>query len=303
MTTAFKWLRAVAPGEFTGVHTDRVFLGRGSHRLLTAWIPLGDCPVEQARPLQRHLTIGPLAHGSQILGMCLRGPCLFPSASADFRFAQPTWAGVGLDDLMEGSGLMDGGLTSPWGINQSGNCSKPSLASGQQVPEGVEGSPCHDVAGFAEPQGSMMVVPGSHRHEHLEDLRKSYGSSQASCHSLQTLRCISRAPLSSPPPLVLPCLEGPLAAPMGRAALRIRGNETSSPPTSPKLQMGFHYFRETRRVTTDVASSSLRLMAGLSSRHSRLCSLPRFLSHGPLSVFRHRSARKRWRRVDSAFHG
>ena len=47
VTTAFKWLRAVAPEEFTGVHTDRVFLGRGSPRLLTAWIPLGDCPVEQ----------------------------------------------------------------------------------------------------------------------------------------------------------------------------------------------------------------------------------------------------------------
>lgn len=47
VTTGFKWLRAVAPTEFTGVHTDRVFLGRGSPRLLTAWLPLGDCPVEQ----------------------------------------------------------------------------------------------------------------------------------------------------------------------------------------------------------------------------------------------------------------
>ena len=42
MTTAYKWLRAVAGGEFTGVHTDRVFLGGGSGRLVTAWIPLGD---------------------------------------------------------------------------------------------------------------------------------------------------------------------------------------------------------------------------------------------------------------------
>uniref|UniRef100_A0A061RZK2 Phytanoyl-dioxygenase n=1 Tax=Tetraselmis sp. GSL018 TaxID=582737 RepID=A0A061RZK2_9CHLO len=47
VTSDFKWLRAVAPGEFTGVHTDRVFLGKGSSRLLTAWIPLGDCPVEE----------------------------------------------------------------------------------------------------------------------------------------------------------------------------------------------------------------------------------------------------------------
>ena len=45
MTAAYKWLRAVAGGEFTGVHTDRVFLGGGSARLVTVWIPLGDVRV------------------------------------------------------------------------------------------------------------------------------------------------------------------------------------------------------------------------------------------------------------------
>lgn len=39
-TTGYKWLRAVAEGEFTGLHCDKVFLGRGSQRLLTAWLPL-----------------------------------------------------------------------------------------------------------------------------------------------------------------------------------------------------------------------------------------------------------------------
>lgn len=34
----YKWLRGVARGEFTGLHTDRVFLGRGSDRLLTIWL-------------------------------------------------------------------------------------------------------------------------------------------------------------------------------------------------------------------------------------------------------------------------
>ena len=41
ITTGYKWLRAVCEGEFTGVHTDKVFLGRGSPRVLTAWVPLG----------------------------------------------------------------------------------------------------------------------------------------------------------------------------------------------------------------------------------------------------------------------
>uniref|UniRef100_A0A7S0QVB7 Phytanoyl-CoA dioxygenase n=1 Tax=Pyramimonas obovata TaxID=1411642 RepID=A0A7S0QVB7_9CHLO len=47
VTTSYKWLRAVARGEFTGVHSDRVFLGKGSERLLTLWLPIGDVPVEQ----------------------------------------------------------------------------------------------------------------------------------------------------------------------------------------------------------------------------------------------------------------
>ena len=40
ITTGYKWLRAVCQGEYTGVHTDKVFLARGSSRVLTAWVPL-----------------------------------------------------------------------------------------------------------------------------------------------------------------------------------------------------------------------------------------------------------------------
>ena len=40
ITTGYKWLRAVCQGEYTGVHTDKVFLGRGSSHVLTAWVPL-----------------------------------------------------------------------------------------------------------------------------------------------------------------------------------------------------------------------------------------------------------------------
>jgi hypothetical protein len=47
VTSGYKWLRAVGRSEFTGLHTDRVFLGRGTARLLTAWTPLGHVPPEQ----------------------------------------------------------------------------------------------------------------------------------------------------------------------------------------------------------------------------------------------------------------
>ena len=45
-TYAYKWLRAVGEEEFTGAHFDSVYMGRGSQELMTAWIPLGDIPVE-----------------------------------------------------------------------------------------------------------------------------------------------------------------------------------------------------------------------------------------------------------------
>jgi hypothetical protein len=41
-----KWLRAVGHGEFTGLHYDNVYMGRGSARLHTVWTPLGDLPLE-----------------------------------------------------------------------------------------------------------------------------------------------------------------------------------------------------------------------------------------------------------------
>ena len=48
-TAQYKWLRAVARGQFTGTHCDSVYMGKGSPRLLTAWIPLGD--VRARKPL------------------------------------------------------------------------------------------------------------------------------------------------------------------------------------------------------------------------------------------------------------
>lgn len=40
-TFDYKWLRATPPGEYTGVHADAVYMGRGSQRLLTCWVPFG----------------------------------------------------------------------------------------------------------------------------------------------------------------------------------------------------------------------------------------------------------------------
>ena len=61
-TSQYKWLRAVTQGKFTGVHVDRVYMGNGSSRLLTAWIPLGAIPAQQGT-----LVVSPGSHVSSHL--------------------------------------------------------------------------------------------------------------------------------------------------------------------------------------------------------------------------------------------
>lgn len=44
-TTAYKWLRTMRRGGCTGAHFDWVYMGRGSQRLVTSWLPIGDVPA------------------------------------------------------------------------------------------------------------------------------------------------------------------------------------------------------------------------------------------------------------------
>lgn len=46
-TFDYKWLRAVGHEEFTGAHYDVVYMGRGTDRLRTCWIPLGEIDIQQ----------------------------------------------------------------------------------------------------------------------------------------------------------------------------------------------------------------------------------------------------------------
>ena len=42
----FKWLRGMHQGGNTGCHLDRVYMNRGSSKLLTCWIPLDNLPID-----------------------------------------------------------------------------------------------------------------------------------------------------------------------------------------------------------------------------------------------------------------
>jgi ectoine hydroxylase-related dioxygenase (phytanoyl-CoA dioxygenase family) len=46
VTFDFKWLRAAWNSFFTGIHLDRVYMGRGSASVLTTWVPLDDATLE-----------------------------------------------------------------------------------------------------------------------------------------------------------------------------------------------------------------------------------------------------------------
>lgn len=39
------WMRAMKPGQGTASHCDWVYMGRGSRRLMTCWIPYGEVPL------------------------------------------------------------------------------------------------------------------------------------------------------------------------------------------------------------------------------------------------------------------
>ena len=38
----YTWLRTIRPGKGSQPHCDIVYMGRGTHRLFTAWVPIGD---------------------------------------------------------------------------------------------------------------------------------------------------------------------------------------------------------------------------------------------------------------------
>jgi ectoine hydroxylase-related dioxygenase (phytanoyl-CoA dioxygenase family) len=42
----FTWLRFIGPGHGTSAHCDLVYMSRGSHDLLTCWVPYGEIPLE-----------------------------------------------------------------------------------------------------------------------------------------------------------------------------------------------------------------------------------------------------------------
>jgi len=47
LTYDWKWMRAVGDGDATGAHMDTVYMGRGSRRLHTCWIAVGDVSLEE----------------------------------------------------------------------------------------------------------------------------------------------------------------------------------------------------------------------------------------------------------------
>ena len=69
-TCAYKWLRAVPPGQFTGVHCDVRYV---SGPIVTLWLPLGDVPLHMGGLLIAHAS-NRLTSFSRLRDTYLRAP-------------------------------------------------------------------------------------------------------------------------------------------------------------------------------------------------------------------------------------
>lgn len=46
-TFAFKWFRAMCPGQSSGFHVDNVYMGKGSTRVYSVWVPWHDVDIDR----------------------------------------------------------------------------------------------------------------------------------------------------------------------------------------------------------------------------------------------------------------
>ncbi len=100
----FIWLRLMGPGMGTPSHCDWVYMGRGSRRLMTCWIPYGDIPLEvgglilleqshkQAHRIREYL-------GKDVDGYCENRPEEVEKVARDGKWSFPGWLSRRPDSL------------------------------------------------------------------------------------------------------------------------------------------------------------------------------------------------------------
>ena len=147
ITTAYKWFRAVGGGEFTGVHTDRVFLGDGSDRLITAWLPfsevrLEDGPLMVARGSHRSTAFAKLrsTYGASRVGHdgTRSGWLTDDAAALPAMLCRPRDDGAGGKKRNQRRGGVGGG-----GGGDGGGASSPPPESGGEVTPEVDWRTSH----------------------------------------------------------------------------------------------------------------------------------------------------------------
>lgn len=88
----FTWMRVIGPGIGTAPHCDLVFMGRGTHDLLTAWTPMGDIPLTLGGliVLENSHRRSPVALGdylgSDVDVYCANGPNVEKIKAGKFRW-------------------------------------------------------------------------------------------------------------------------------------------------------------------------------------------------------------------------
>lgn len=170
MTYDYQWLRVIGKGDCTGAHLDVIYMGRGTHNLLTMWTPLGDITYDQ----------GPLAlcAGSHRDPRFERLRATYGNMDVDrdrisgANFTNPLEFGHGswlTSEFQAGDALIFGMFTLHASLTHTGDCYRLSsdtryqLASEPVDERWVGASPM----GHLPPSGSGAVS--------LEEKRKEWG--------------------------------------------------------------------------------------------------------------------------------
>ncbi len=90
----FIWFRTKGHGLGSAIHCDLVYMGRGTHNLVTAWVPLGDVPLELGGLLVLEGSHRQAAKLQSYLSRDVDAYCTNQQDAADYASGKKWWDGT-----------------------------------------------------------------------------------------------------------------------------------------------------------------------------------------------------------------
>lgn len=90
----FIWFRSKGPGLGSPIHCDLVYMGRGTHNLFTAWVPLGDVDLQMGGLLVLEESHKKADHLRHYLNRDVDTYCTNKDDAADYASGKKWWDGT-----------------------------------------------------------------------------------------------------------------------------------------------------------------------------------------------------------------